>query len=337
MNEAVAWRDLGFRYIDTGAFVRATFDGREWSAPSICTGATIAVPIAATCLHYGQACFEGLKAFRRADGTVASFRPEAHARRLMMTARRLAMAAPPYPLFIESIRLLLKANDAYVPPYGAGASLYLRPLLIGSSPLLGIHPSEEYVFLIFGSPVGAYYRGGLQPVRACVQERYDRAAPRGVGHVKAAGNYAASLVGDRDLREAGYQVALFLDSATRSFIDEFGTSNFVGITRDGRYVTPKSESILESITNDSLRTLAADLGMTVEHRPVRWDEIDDFIEVGACGTAAVITPIYSITRGNETHRFGSPDRAGPTLERLYKAIQGIQFGTLPDRHQWMVP
>jgi branched-chain amino acid aminotransferase len=338
MNDsaAVTWHDLKFRYLDTGTFVHAVFRDHAWSRPKVCVGSTIPVHIAATCLHYGQACFEGLKAFRRADGTVAAFRPEAHARRLGMTARRLAMAAPDYPLFLESVRMLLKANDHYVPPHGVGASFYLRPLLIGSSPLLGVHASDEYLLLVFGTPVGAYYTNGLQPVRAYVQERYDRAAPRGVGHVKAAGNYAATLLGDREVHEMGFQLSLFLDSETRGFIDEFGTSNFVGITRDGRYVTPKSESILESITNDSLRTIAADLGMTVEHRPVRWDEIEDFVEIGACGTAAVITPIYSITRGEKTYCFGSPGRAGPTLERLYNTIQDIQFGRLPDRHNWMV-
>jgi branched-chain amino acid aminotransferase len=177
----------------------------------------------------------------------------------------------------------------------------------------------------------------MVPVRAYVQEKYDRAAPHGVGHVKAAGNYAAGLVGDIEVKEKGFPVSLYLDSATHSLIDEFGTSNFIGITRDGGYVTPKSESILESVTNDSLRTIARDLGLRVEHRPVRWSEMENFVEIGACGTAAVITPISSITRGSTTLRFGSEDKPGPTLQRLYDEIQAIQFGKTEDRHRWMMP
>lgn len=335
MNDLISWENLGFSYVDTGVFIRSDFRGGQWSTPEVCSGASISLPIAATCLHYGQACFEGLKAFRRADKTVAAFRPDAHARRFATTAGRLAMVAPDEALFMNAIRLLLKNNERYVPPYGTNATFYVRPLLIGSSPIIGVRPSDDYMFILFGTPVGPYYRGGMQPVRAYVQERYDRAAPRGVGHVKAAGNYAAGLLGDKDVHDKGYQVAMYLDAATHSFIDEFGTSNFIGITADGVYVTPKSDSILESVTNASLRTIAADLGMKVEHRPVRWDELGNFVEVGACGTAAVITPIHAITRGDSTRTFGQPDRPGPVLEKLYNEIQGIQFGRLPDRHHWM--
>jgi branched-chain amino acid aminotransferase len=177
----------------------------------------------------------------------------------------------------------------------------------------------------------------MVPVPAYVQEAYDRAAPHGVGHVKAGGNYAAGLVGDMEVKQKGFPVSLYLDSGTHSLIDEFGTSNFIGITRDGRYVTPKSASILESVTNDSLRRIAADMGLKVEHRPVRWDEIKNFVEIGACGTAAVITPISSITRGTETLRFGSPETPGPTLQKLYDEIQGIQYGKIADRYGWMMP
>lgn len=336
MNDAIAWQDLGFRYVDTGTFVKAEYRHGAWSPPERCAGATIPVHIAATCLHYGQACFEGLKAFRRADGMVAAFRPDAHARRLVQTAQRLAMVAPDEALFLEAVRTVIKNNQAYIPPFGTEASFYVRPLLIGSGAVIGVHPSDEYLFLVFGMPVGPYYRNGMQPVLAYVQERYDRAAPRGVGHIKAAGNYAAGLVGDQEVRDKGYQVALYLDAATHSFVDEFGTSNFIGITRDGRYVTPKSESILESVTNASLRTIAAELGLRVEQRPVRFDEIEDFAEIGACGTAAVITPIHAIARGDKTLYFGSPDRPGETLQRLYNEIQGIQYGRIPDRHHWMM-
>jgi branched-chain amino acid aminotransferase len=337
MDTRISWKDLGFRYLDTGVFVRADYRHGAWSAPELCAGASLTLHIAATCLHYGQACFEGSKGFRQVNGRVACFRPDAHARRMIMSAERLAMAPPPESLFLEAVRMIVGRNDAYVPPFGTGATLYVRPLLIGTSAVIGVHPSDEYAFIVFAMPVGPYYKDGMVPVPAYVQESYDRAAPHGVGHVKAAGNYAAGLVGDMEVKAKGYPVSLYLDAATHSQVDEFGTSNFIGITRDGRYVTPKSESILESVTNDSLRTIARDLGLHVEHRPVLWSEIEDFVEIGACGTAAVITPISTITRGTETLRFGAEDKPGKTLQRLYDEIQAIQYGKVPDRHNWMMP
>jgi branched-chain amino acid aminotransferase len=337
MDTTISWKELGFRYLDTGLFVRADFRQGVWSKPEFTTGASITLHVAATCLHYGQSCFEGLKAFRQTSGRVACFRADAHARRMIRSAERLAMVPPSEDLFLEAVRMIVGRNNAYVPPYGTGATLYVRPLLIGTSAVIGVHPSDEYAFIVFVMPVGPYYKNGMVPVPAFVQEQYDRAAPHGVGHVKAAGNYAAGLIGDIAVKEKGYPVSLYLDAATHTLIDEFGTSNFIGITRDGRYVTPKSESILESVTNDSLRTIARELGLTVEHRPVRWDEIEDFVEIGACGTAAVITPISSITRGDKVIRFGAEDKPGKTLQRLYDEIQAIQFGKTADRHHWMMP
>ncbi len=335
--DGIVWKDLGFRYLDTGIFVRADFRGGAWSAPELCTGSSMTMHIAATCLHYGQACFEGVKAFRQVDGRVACFRADVHARRMQLSARRLVMAPPPEELFLGAVRRIVAQNDAYVPPYGTGATFYVRPVLIGTSAVIGVHPSDDYAFIVFGMPVGPYYKNGMVPVPAYVQEKYDRAAPHGVGHVKAAGNYAVGLIGDMEVKQMGYPVSLYLDSATHTMIDEFGTSNFIGITHDGRYVTPKSDSILESVTNDSLRAIARDLGLKVEHRPVRWSEIEDFAEIGACGTAAVITPISSITRGDKTLRFGAEDKPGPTLQRLYDEIQNIQYGRTKDRHGWMMP
>ncbi len=337
MDTTISWKELGFRYLDTGVYARADFRHGAWSAAAACSGASLTLHIAATCLHYGQSCFEGLKAFRQASGKVACFRADTHARRMMHSAQRLAMAPVPENVFLDAVRMIVAKNDAYVPPFGTGATLYVRPLLIGTSAVIGVHPSDDYAFIVFAMPVGPYYKDGMVPVRAYVQEDYDRAAPHGVGHVKAAGNYAAGLVGDIEVKQKGYPVSLYLDAATHSLIDEFGTSNFIGITRDGRYVTPKSPSILESVTNDSLRTIARDLGLKVEHRPVRWDEIEEFAEIGACGTAAVITPISSITRGDRTLRFGSEDKPGKTLQRLYDEIQGIQYGTIADRYGWMMP
>ncbi len=337
MDTTISWKELGFRYLDTGVYARADFRHGAWSAAAACSGASLTLHIAATCLHYGQSCFEGLKAFRQASGKVACFRADTHARRMMHSAQRLAMAPVPENVFLDAVRMIVAKNDAYVPPFGTGATLYVRPLLIGTSAVIGVHPSDDYAFIVFAMPVGPYYKDGMVPVRAYVQEDYDRAAPHGVGHVKAAGNYAAGLVGDIEVKQKGYPVSLYLDAATHSLIDEFGTSNFIGITRDGRYVTPKSPSILESVTNDSLRTIARDLGLKVEHRPVRWDEIEEFAEIGACGTAAVITPISSITRGDRTLRVGSEDKPGKTLQRLYDEIQGIQYGTVADRYGWMMP
>ena len=333
----IAWRELGFRYLDTGGFVRADFRDGRWSKPELCRGASMTVHVAATCFHYGQACFEGLKAFRQQSGRIACFRADAHARRMKLSAERLVMVPPPEKLFLEAVRTIVAENFAYVPPFGTGATFYVRPLLIGTSAVIGVHPSDDYSFIVLGLPVGPYYKDGMVPVPAFVQEKYDRAAPHGVGHIKAAGNYAAGLLGDMEVKEQGYPVSLYLDSATHTLIDEFGTSNFIGITRDGRYVTPKSDSILESVTNDSLRTIAREMGLRVEHRPIRWSEIPDFAEIGACGTAAVITPISSITRGKETLRFGAEDKPGPTLQRLYDAIQSIQYGKIEDAHRWMMP
>src|SRR6185437_11666703 len=336
MDTRISWKDLGFRYLDTGVYARADFRQGAWSALELTAGASMTMHIAATCFHYGQACFEGLKAFRQVDGRIACFRADTHARRMQMSATRLAMTPAPESLFLEAVRTIVDRNRDYVPPFGTGATFYVRPLLIGTSAIIGVQPSEDYAFICFGLPVGPYYKDGMVPVPAYVQEKYDRAAPHGVGYVKAAGNYAAGLVGDIEVKKKGFPVSLYLDSATHSFIDEFGTSNFIGITRDGRYVTPKSESILESVTNDSLRKIAKDLGLKVEHRPIRWDEIEDFVEIGACGTAAVITPISSITRGDKTLEFGSKDKPGPTLQRLYDEIQGIQYGRISDRHHWMM-
>jgi branched-chain amino acid aminotransferase len=337
MTHAVDWQKLGFQYMEVGRFLRSDFRGGSWTPLEVCEGPSLNLNIAAICLHYGQACFEGLKAFRRKDGVVSSFRPDLHARRLVQTAVRLAMEPPPVELFLDAVKKIVRLNRELVPPYGTGASFYIRPLLIGTSPAVGVDISKEYSLIVFGVPVGPYYRDGMRAVKAYVQERYDRAAPRGLGHVKAAANYAAGLVGDREMRAKGYQVSLYLDACTHSFIEEFGTSNFIAIGPDKQYVTPASDSVLRSVTNDSLQQLAADLGYTVERRPVAWGEIDNFIEVGACGTAAVITPVNSITRGEEVHRFGEADLPGPHLQRLYQEIQDVQYGRTEDRHSWLLP
>jgi branched-chain amino acid aminotransferase len=335
MTKRIEWEKLNFAYRDTGAYVTAAYRDGAWESVKSEQEPYLKLHIAATALHYGQACFEGLKAFQRADGTVALFRPEQNARRMSDSALRLAMEPPPEELFVEAVNQAVRINGDYVPPYGTGASLYVRPLLIGVSPHVGLHASEEYLLVVMAMPVGPYYKDGFFPVRAMVQERYDRAAPLGVGNIKAAGNYAAGLLGDMEIKQRGYPISLYLDSRSHRYVDEFGTSNFVAITSDGTYVTPESSSILPSITNKSLQAIARDFGLTVEQRPIAVDELEEFAEVGACGTAAILTPVCSIAHGDKEYTFGKCDQAGEMLTRLYREIQGIQYGEIEDRHHWM--
>jgi|WetSurMetagenome_2_1015567.scaffolds.fasta_scaffold00186_11 branched-chain amino acid aminotransferase len=335
MAKKIDWKNLGFKYMQTGHYVTAKFAKGKWGRIQVCTDPHLTLHVAATCLHYGQACFEGLKAFCGKDGKVAIFRPDQNAQRLISTAKRLVMQPPPQELFLSMAAKLVSLNKAYVPPYGTDASLYLRPFLLGTSPHIGVHPSEDYLLVMLATPMGAYYKNGFFPVKAYIQEDYDRAAPRGVGNVKAAGNYAAGMMGDLDGKKKGFPICLYLDSAERRYIDEFGTSNFIAITRDGRYVTPDSSSVLPSVTNHSLQDIAADFGLAVERRRIRVEELADFAEVGACGTAVVITPVSSIKHGKKTYVFGAKGKAGPMLTGLYNEIKGIQYGEIPDRHGWM--
>ncbi len=337
MSENIDWKNLGFRYMQTPYHVQCRFADGVWGDVQACTDPHVTLHIAATCLHYGQAAFEGLKAFGRKDGSVAIFRPQENARRLIGSARRLIMEPPSEELFLAMATKLVQLNKAYVPPYGTGASLYIRPLLIGTSPHIGVHPSEEYAFIMLASPMGPYYKDGFFPVRAYVQEDFDRAAPRGTGNIKAAGNYAAGMMGDMEGKKKGYPICLYLDAGTHRYIDEFGSSNLLAISRDGRYVTPDSPSVLASVTNKSLQNIAQDIGLTVEKRKVRVGELSKFVEVGACGTAVVITPISSIQYRERLFSFGKPDEAGKTLTKLYSEITGIQYGDIADRHGWMYP
>lgn len=335
MKENLDWKNIGFAYRDTGTFVKVEYSNGTWHSIEKCTDPVINLHVAATCLHYGQSCFEGIKAFTQKDGTVSVFRPENNAKRLIQSANRLSMIPPSVDLFLEAMGEAIKINSDYIPPYGTGASLYIRPLLIGTTPRVGLQPSENYTFYVLTMPVGPYYKDGFMPINALVQEDYDRAAPKGVGNIKAAGNYAAALKGAVETKEKGYPISLYLDSSEHNYIDEFGTSNFFGLTADNKYVTPDSSSILKSITNNSIRTIIKDFGYTIEQRPVLFSKVDQFEEIGACGTAAVITPIYSITRNDTVHTFGSKDKAGTMLTKLFNEIQGIQYGEIEDRYGWM--
>ncbi|MBO5763499.1 MAG: branched-chain amino acid aminotransferase, partial [Lentisphaeria bacterium] len=249
------------------------------------------------------------------------------------TCARLEMPAFPVEKFVEAVKMVVAANADYVPPYGSGASLYLRPFMIGTNPVIGVKPASEFEFRIFVTPVGPYFKGGVKPINLKVSD-YDRAAPHGTGMIKAAGNYAASLLPGKIAKDNHSPVALFFDPVSHEYVDEFSTSNFFAITRDGKYITPHSPSILPSITNRSLMQIAEDLGMTVERRPIHRSELPGLKEVAACGTAVVITPVHRIYDGDQIYTYG--EEIGPTLKKLYDTMTGIQYGVLPDTHNWMV-
>lgn len=334
--QKIDWNTLGFRYMDTRCHVRYVWRNGAWDGGELVESPYMPMHIAAACLHYGQAAFEGMKAFRCRDGKIRVFRPQENAKRMAATARRTCMAVVPEAMFLDAVARVIRANEDYVPPYGTGGSLYVRPLLIGSGAQIGVAPSQEYTFIVLVVPVGAYYKGGLQPVKAMILDDYDRAAPLGMGDVKVAGNYAASLYAHEYAKHEGYPVELYLDAKEHKYVEEFATSNFIGITQDGRYVTPDSRSILPSVTNSTLKQIAADLGMTVEVRPVPFEELATFAEIAACGTAVVVTPVCEIVRGSTVIKIGSESGCGPVLQKLYETVQGIQYGELPDRHGWCV-
>jgi len=328
----IDWQSLGFSYLPVKSNIRYLYKDGKWDNGTLYTNDRLELSIASNCLHYGQAAFEGLKAFCCKDGKIRVFRPEENALRLNSTSAHILGPVVPTELFIEAVEKVVRDNIEYVPPYGTGGSLYIRPLLIGTTPQIGISASEEYQFIVLVSPVGPYYKGGIKPVNAYISD-FDRAAPRGTGHIKLAGNYAASLTPTKKAKDKGCQVALFLDARARKYIEEFGTSNFIAITEDGTYVTPDSESILDSITNKSLRQIAEDLGLKVEKRKVCFDELESFAEIGACGTAVIITPVHEIHTEDRVFRFGN--EIGPVLKSLYDRMTGIQYGEIEDIHGWM--
>jgi branched-chain amino acid aminotransferase len=330
----IDWKSLGFRYLQVRCHIRYTFRNGGWDAGVLEEDPHFNIHIAASALHYGQAAFEGLKAFHCRDGKVRLFQARENAARMLRTARRICMAPVPEAMFLEAVQRVVKANEDYVPPYGTGGSLYIRPLLIGTGAQIGVGPADEYTFIVLVVPVGPYYTGGVKPVRAIVLDDYDRAAPMGVGNVKVAGNYGASMYPHEEAKHAGYPIELYLDAREHKYIDEFGTSNFIAITKAGHYVTPSSPSILPSVTNKTLQLIAKDLGIPVDVRPILFDEIADFAEIGACGTAVVVTPVGEIVRGDKSIRVGPADGRGPILEKLYKQVTGIQYGELPDPHGW---
>jgi branched-chain amino acid aminotransferase len=328
------WLNLTFAYRKTDRNIRYTWREGKWDDGVLTAEEYLPMHMAATCLHYGQECFEGLKAFEQKNGDLVVFRIEENAARMVKSCRKIFMQAPPEDLFIEAVFRVVNANRRFVPPYGTGASLYVRPLVIGTGPQVGVKPAEEYLFLVFVTPVGPYFKHGFKPVDLVVEEEFDRAAPNGVGDVKLGGNYAAGLRASIRARERGFTDVLYLDAREKKYIDESGPANFFGITPDGRYVTPQSESILPSITNKSLLTLAQEIGLATEHRKVKVEELFSFEEAGCCGTAAVITPVGSITWGERKIVFSKDGQAGKHCTALYKRLTGIQLGETPDPYGW---
>lgn len=336
-NANLDWSALSFSYIQTDFRFRAEWRGGDWSPGRLDTDPFLRVHEGSTALHYGQECFEGMKAFAAADGRVLLFRPDENARRMQRSAARILMPAVPEDLFLRGVKETVRANRRWVPPHGSGASLYVRPLLYGMGPNIGVRPAPEYMFTVFCTPVGPYFKGGLKPVLLSVSE-YDRAAPRGTGAAKVGGNYAASLLAHHEAVEAGYADCIYLDPVEHRNIEEVGAANFFGITRDNRFVTPKSPSILPSITRMSLVHIAREmLGMTVEERDVPIDSISEFVEAGACGTAAVITPIGGIFHNGSMHTFYAEGKeVGPVTRRLYDTLKGIQQGDLTGPQGWVM-
>ena len=334
--ESIDWSNLSFGYMPTDYNVRCIYKDGKWGDITVTSSQTFEIHMAATCLHYGQEAFEGMKAFRGKDGKIRIFRMDENAARLQSSCRGIMMPELPTEKFNEAILTVVKKNERFVPPYESGASLYIRPLLIGTSAQVGVKPAKEYLFIVFVSPVGPYFKEGFKPTPMAILRQYDRAAPLGTGRYKVGGNYAASLVAGEKAHELGYSAVLYLDAKEKKYIDECGPANFFGI-RGNSYITPKSTSILPSITNKSLMQLAEDMGMTVEVRQIPEDEIGTFDEAGACGTAAVIGPIARIDDldENKSYIFSKDGKPGPICEKLYNKLRAIQYGDEPDTHKWI--
>lgn len=330
----IKWEELPFGYLPTDYNVRCTYKDGKWGEIEVSDSEYIPMHIAAACLHYGQESFEGLKAFRGKDGKVRVFRMEENAKRFIRSAEGIKMQPMPVELFCEMVRKVVKLNARFIPPYGTGASLYIRPLEIGITPRVGVKPASEYMVIMLVTPVGPYFKEGFKPTKVCLSREYDRVAPKGTGSIKVGGNYAASLVAGEKAHEMGYSVMLYLDPKEKKYLDECGAANFFGI-RGNSYITPDSESILPSITNMSIRQLAEDLGMTVERRHIPYDELKTFEEAGACGTAAVISPIAEIDDLDTGAKFiFTEGEGGPKSTMLYNALRAIQYGESEDKHNW---
>lgn len=330
------WSELPFGYHKTNANVRAYFKNGEWSNPEVSESEYINIHMAATALHYGQEAFEGMKAYMGKDGKIRLFRWEENWKRMQNSAKGIYMQPVPKELFKEMIVKAIKQNKEFIPPHGTGAALYIRPFLFGSGVKLGVSPADEYMFVVYVTPVGPYFKEGFNPVKIAIVRDSDRAAPLGTGTLKVGGNYAASLRGVEKVHKYGYGSPLYLDAKEKKYIDEIGAANFFGI-KDNTYITPESSSILPSITNKSLLKLAEKIGLKVERRPVHIDELDTFEEVGACGTAAIIAPIGEIKDldSGKVYNYCPDGKPGKISQKLYDTLINIQFGDEEDPYNWM--
>ncbi len=336
MDKSIDWDNLGFEYRKANQMFVCRYKDGKWGEGEMSADDSLSIHVSATALHYGQTCFEGLKAYRTKDGEIVLFRPEENAKRMIKSCQRTLMQEFPVERFVQACKAVVKANAEFVPPYGSGATLYIRPFMFGDGANIGVKPAPEFVFCVFCMPVGAYFKGGLTPVNFDISD-YDRAAPMGTGAVKVGGNYVASMLPHQKSAAAGFADCIYLDPATHTKIEEVGAANFFGITHDNKFVTPKSPSILPSITKNSLIYLAKNyLEMEVEERDVLIDNLGEFKEAGACGTAAVITPIAGISYKNKLHTFYSQEKVGPITTKLYNILTGIQFGQIAAPDGWIV-
>ena len=332
----IDWGNLGFGYIATDKRYVSDYKDGAWDEGVLTDDANVVINECAGVLQYAQTVFEGLKAYTTEDGRIVTFRPDLNAERLEQSAMRLEMPAFPKERFVEAVIQTVKANAAYVPPYGTGATLYIRPYMFGTNPVIGVKPADEYQFRVFCTPVGPYFKGGVKPLTICVSD-FDRAAPHGTGHIKAGLNYAMSMHAIMEAHRNGFDENMYLDAATRTKVEETGGANFLFVTKDGKVVTPKSGSILPSITRRSLIYVAKEyLGLEVEEREVFFDEVKDFAECGLCGTAAVISPVGKIVdHGKEICMPSGMEKMGPVTQKLYDTLTGIQMGRLEAPEGWI--
>ncbi|MBO4978422.1 MAG: branched-chain amino acid aminotransferase [Muribaculaceae bacterium] len=336
MANEIDWSNLPFGYVKTDYNVRCLYRDGKWGEIEVSDSENINIHMAATALHYGQEIFEGLKAFRGVDGKIRIFRMEENARRFRSSAEGLLMEPVPEDLFCRMCIQAVKLNERFIPPYGTGASLYIRPLEIGMTPRVGVKEADEYLFIVLVTPVGPYFKGGFRNTNLCITREYDRAAPRGTGRFKCGGNYAASLTAGKMAHDKGYSAVLYLDPKEKKYLDECGPANFYAI-KDGKYITPASDSILPSITNMSLMTLAEDMGIPVERRHITIDELRDVSEAAACGTAAVCSPVGEIDDldTGEKYIISRDGKPGPVTTEFYNRLSAIRSGEMEDTHGWI--
>ncbi|MDY6324721.1 MAG: branched-chain amino acid aminotransferase [Catonella sp.] len=330
------WSNLSFAYMPTDYRFVTNFKDGKWDEGELTKDDKVVISECAGVLQYSQSCFEGMKAYTTEDGRIVTFRPDLNAERFENSCRRLEMPVYPKEKFVEAVLKTIKANEAYVPPYGSGATLYIRPYMFGSGPVIGVKPADEYQFRILTTPVGPYFKGGMKGIKICVSD-YDRAAPHGTGHIKAGLNYAMSLYPIVKAHEDGFNENMYLDAATRTKVEETGGANFLFVTKDGTVVTPKSNTILPSVTRRSLMYVAEHiLGLKTEEREVYFTEVKDFAECGVCGTAAVISPVASVTSKDGVIEFPyGKDEMGPTIKKLYDTLTGIQMGRIDPPEGWI--